>query len=146
MDQPFYGFMYSPEDRLYSFTSHGKKGRIKKVVQLQLIENEAFNLCLGDWIDETGEIDDLTVTDNGDMEMVISTVVEIIRRFLSLRPGRSVQFAGSSAARTRLYQIVIHHNYEIFSERFRIWGLLNGNWHPFEKNVNNEAFLVSDLL
>jgi len=146
MDRQDYEFTYSDEYKLYSFVSEGRKGSIIKLVQFQLLKADRYNLAFGDWSPTMGGIDDMTVTDNGDMEMVLSTVVQIAKTFLSSNPGKSIQFSGSTAGRTRLYQIILNMNYEIISQQFEILGLLHGKWHKFEKNVNYEVFLISKLL
>ncbi|SDE52857.1 hypothetical protein SAMN04487996_105288 [Dyadobacter soli] len=146
MDHPNYEFIYSDEHNLYSFISKGTKGYFIKLVQYQALKANLYNLAFGDWSPAIGGIDDKAVTDNGDMEMVISTVVQITKAFLRANPGVSVQFRGSTSARTRLYQIVLNTNYHVISQQFEILGLLNGKWHKFEKNVNYEVFLVSELL
>jgi hypothetical protein len=146
MDRPSYGFEYSPAHKLYSFISEGDKGDIIKLVQFQFVDDDTFNLAFGDWNEALDGIDDMVVTDNGDMEKVLATIIQIIKKFLSSNHRSSVQFTGSTPVRTRLYQIIISINYESISQQFEVWGYLNGIWHRFEKNVNYEVFLISELL
>lgn len=146
MDRPSYGFEYSPAYKLYSFISEGDKGSITKLVQFQFVEDNTFNLAFGDWNEDLGGIDDMVVTDNGDMEKVLATIIQITAKFLMSNHRSSVQFTGSTPVRTRLYQIIVSTNYESISLQFEVWGYLNGIWYRFEKNVNYEAFLISELL
>jgi hypothetical protein len=110
-----------------------------------LIQSGKYNLGFGDWNEEKQGYDDKAITDNGDMEIVLSTVIRVTTRFLSTIPGVSVHLTGSTAARIRLYRIIISNNYEVISREFTVLGLLCGECFKYEKNVNYEAFLVSKL-
>lgn len=146
MGQPHYKIEYSIARKAYLFVSQGRHGCVDKVVTFQLISNDIYNLAFGNWKRDDIEFDDLVVTDNGDMEMVLSTVIEITKMFLAANPDVYVNFTGSTAARTRLYQIIIGNISEIVVGQYDVWGELEGHWVPFEKNVNYEAFLVSKSL
>jgi hypothetical protein len=146
MDRPHYEIEYSLPLKVYLFVSEGKHGRVKKIVKFNLIQKDLFNLGFGDWKEDDHDFDDLVVTDNGDMEMVLSTVIKITGKFLYMNPGVSVYLTGSTASRTRLYRLIISNNYEIIRREYNVWGYWHGGWCPFEKNVNYEAFLVSKLL
>jgi hypothetical protein len=145
MDQPHYEFEYSLPRKVYSFTSEGRNGPVRKVVEFTLIQSGKYNLGFGDWNEEKQGYDDKAITDNGDMEIMLSTVIRVTTRFLSTIPGVSVHLTGSTAARIRLYRIIISNNYEVISREFTVLGLLCGEWFKYEKNVNYEAFLVSKL-
>jgi methionine salvage enolase-phosphatase E1 len=80
------------------------------------------------------------------MEMVLSTVIEITKMLLAANPDVYIYFTGSTAAITRLYQIIVGNISEIVCGQYDVWGELEGHWVPFEKNVNYEAFLVSKSL
>lgn len=146
MGQPHYKIEYSIARKANLFVSQGRHGCVDKVVTFQLISNDIYNLAFGNWKRDDIEFDDLVVTDNGDMEMVLSTVIEITKMFLAANPDVYVNFTGSTAARTRLYQIIIGNISEIVVGQYDVWGELEGHWVPFEKNVNYEAFLVSKSL
>jgi len=146
MDQPHYQVQRSLHNNVYSFVSEGKKGSVKKKVQFDLITAGIFNLGFGDWEDSDAGFDDLTITDNGDMKMVLSTVVRIAAEFLSGNPGVIIHLTGSTPARTRLYRIIISNRYETIRNDFSVLGYLNGGFHPFQKNMNYEAFLIFKLL
>ena len=123
MDRPSYGFEYSPAYKLYSFISEGDKGSITKLVQFQFVEDNTFNLAFGDWNEDLGGIDDMVVTDNGDMEKVLATIIQITAKFLMSNHRSSVQFTGSTPVRTRLYQMIVSTNYESISLQFEVWGI-----------------------
>jgi hypothetical protein len=146
MDRPSYEFEYSLPQAVYLFTSEGKNGRVGKRVQFDLIQDNMFNLGFGDWKEDECGFDDLVITNNGDMEKVLSTVIAIAVKFLSLNYGASLYLTGSTAARTRLYRIIISNNYHTISREYAVWGYWRGEWCTYEKNVDYEAFLVSELL
>jgi hypothetical protein len=53
----------------FEFVSEGPKGAIRKLIEFQETTNpDVFNLAFGDLNPETQEIDDLSVSDNGDTE------------------------------------------------------------------------------
>lgn len=145
MDQPHYSFESTRAEYVFSFVSDGPRGRIEKRVQFSPTGAETFNLGFGDWIEEKGEIDDMTVSDNGDMESILATVIEVMRFFLLEHCGARIFLTGSTTARTRLYQIIINTNLDVIKANFVVVGFRNGHWSSFEKNVHYESFMVSKL-
>ena len=129
---------------VYEFISEGSKGKISKLV----IYNEThlhnfYNLAFGDKDQTTGEIDDSTVTNNGDSEKVLATVAATLYTFTDKFPGAMIFASGSTKARTRLYRIGITNNLDLIMEDFEIFGLTKDkNWQPFEKKKDFDAFLV----
>lgn len=144
MDRPHYSFEYSNPQEVYTFFSEGKNGRIKKLVKFQLVHRNLFNLSFGDWDETVDDLDDLAISDNGDMEVVLATVIRITRQFLASHPGADVYFRGSTAARTRIYRAIIGSHYKVISEDFKVLGFFGGNWMNYEKNVTYEAFLIQN--
>lgn len=59
---------------------------------------------MGD-IDESGDINVFSKSNNGNMEAVLATVIKIITHFFKHYPDAKVYVKGSTPARTRLYQI-----------------------------------------
>lgn len=60
-------YIYKTDNFLdYEFISIGPNGAIKKVIRFTQLDKEAYNLAFGDLDFETGEIDDLSVTNNND--------------------------------------------------------------------------------
>ena len=145
MDQSHYSFNSAENNYLFSFVSEGPQGCIEKRVQFTPMGGATFNLGFGDWIKETGEIDDMAVSNNGDIELVLATVIEVLRFFLSKHSGARIFLTGSTPARTRLYRIIINTNLDVIKAEFDIAGFKNGQWSRFEKNVDYESFTVSKL-
>jgi hypothetical protein len=69
MHQDRYPTTASPTKREYEFLSKGKNGAVRKIVQYSQIPgapSNTYNLAFGDFDEESGEIDDAIVTNNGD--------------------------------------------------------------------------------
>ncbi len=93
---------------VYEFISEGRKGVIRKLVQFQATNQpNLYNLAFGDKDPITGQINDLAVSDNGDTEKVLATVVGALYAFFDKHPGAFVYAVGSTEARTRLYRMGI---------------------------------------
>lgn len=66
MKLPKYQLKSSDKLSSYEFASEGVKGQILKRIQFTLINrDEVYNLAFGDKNLETGEIDDLAISNNG---------------------------------------------------------------------------------
>jgi hypothetical protein len=94
------------EDSLmvFDFVSGGPKGRIHKLVKFSETNLKGlYNLAFGDKDLETGEINDLSISNNGDSEKVLATVVASVYAFTDYNPNSFVYATGSTRARTRLY-------------------------------------------
>lgn len=143
MNKPRYVFTTEEYSEVFEFISEGPKGRIKKIVQYSgtNIEN-VFNLGFGDYDEETGEIDDKTISNNNDSEKILTTVAATVYAFIEKHPGVSIYAIGSNDVRTRLYRIGITNNLEEIQKDFHVFGLKNDSWEKFEKGVNYDAFLV----
>lgn len=58
----------------FEFISEGPKGTIRKLIKFQATTDPCvFNLAFGDKNAETREIDDLSISDNGDTDKVLAT-------------------------------------------------------------------------
>jgi hypothetical protein len=127
----------------FDFLSEGPKGKIEKIVQFTLIYQEnLYNLAFGDRNYSTGQIDDKVVTDNGDSEKVLASVVAAIYSFCEKTPEALIYATGSTAARTRLYRMGINKYYDIVREDFMIFGQAESEWEQYEKGKSYEAFVV----
>jgi hypothetical protein len=62
-----------------------------------------YNLAFGDKDHSTGEIDDKVISNNGDSEKVLATVVATVYAFTDKYPETWIYATGSTKARTRLY-------------------------------------------
>jgi len=141
-----YTYIKVPEIYYYEFFSEGPKGKIKKVVRYRLIEETTFpiyNLGFGDWDDETNDINDLITTNNHDQQKVLATVADTIINFIQTHPEALIFIQGSTPSRTRLYQMGISKLWDEIQKHFSIIGSVDGQWQPFEKGINYEAFIIN---
>ncbi|MEJ7681298.1 MAG: hypothetical protein WKG06_26305 [Segetibacter sp.] len=83
-----------------------------------------YNLGFGDK-DETGNIDDKVVTNNGDSEKVLATVASTLYTFTDKFPEAMIFVTGSTKARTRLYKIGISNYIEEIEVDFEVFGLVD---------------------
>lgn len=128
---------------VFEFTSEGPKGKIAKLVQYGETNLKGFyNLALGDKDLTTGEIDDSVVSNNNDSDKILATVVATVYAFTDNRPEAWVYATGSTKSRTRLYRMGLTKYLEEIQEDFELYGQKEGEWQPFEKGVEYEAFLA----
>lgn len=129
---------------VFEFTSLGVKGNISKlIVYSQTHLHNFYNLGFGDKNENTGQIDDEVITNNGDSDKVLATVASTLYIFTEKYPDAMVFATGSTKARTRLYRIGISNNFLEIQEDFKVYGLANNNWQNFQNHIEFEAFLVT---
>jgi hypothetical protein len=89
----------------FEFISEGKNGLIHKLVRYQPTNlKDIYNLAFGDKDHSTGEIDDTVISNNGDSEKVLTTVVAAPYAFTDKYPDIWIYATGSTNSRTRLYR------------------------------------------
>ena len=127
----------------FEFISEGNKGLVRKLIEFQATtEADVYNLAFGDKDFISGEINDLAVTNNGDTEKVLVTVVAALYIFFDNYPTTYVYATGSTKARTRLYRIGITKFYEEVQSDFYLYGELENNFPEFELGIEYNGFLV----
>lgn len=146
MNKPKY--LYKSEElfRVYEFISAGRNGKIKKMVQYSDTGTEnVYNLAFGDYDETTNEINDLTVTNNGDSLKVLATVASTLYAFTKKYPNAIIFATGSTDVRTRLYRMGITKNLAEIKEDFKVYGLTisENKWKEFIVGEEYEAFLIT---
>jgi hypothetical protein len=130
------------DPRVYLFESSGPKGVIEKAVVFSATALFGlYNLGFGD-VTMEGEIDDLAVSDNGDMQKVLATIASIVVDFTYKNPDAMIVAAGSTPSRTRLYRMGIASHYGLLAADFQVFGFNAGKWEEFTKGKDYEAFYV----
>jgi len=87
MKLPKYPLASSDKLLTFEFISEGPKGLIYKLVRYQPTNlKDVYNLAFGDKDHLTGDIDDTAISNNGDSEKVLSTVVATIYAFTDKYP------------------------------------------------------------
>lgn len=142
MDKPSYPFKGLENGHRFEFESVSSKKIIRKAIEFREIETpNLYNLALVD-VKEDGTFDDMSVSDNGDMETIISTVIKTIQVFLTFQPEAKVLFMGSSPSRTRLYRGIISKYLGQAELFYIIHGISNWVNEPFQRDKNYDAFLI----
>jgi len=127
----------------FEFLSEGTKSQIIKLVQFQQINlSNLYNLAFGDLNQLTGQFDDKLVTDNGNSEKVLATVIASIYAFAGQYTDAWIYAAGSTATRTRLYRMGINKYYEIVEGDFDIMGEYLSEREWYKKGRDYQAFAV----
>ncbi len=138
-----YHLKSDPDFAVFEFVSVGTKGAVRKLIHFQSTYTPGlYNLAFGDKNLETGEIDDLAVTNNGDTDKVLATVVGALYIFLDKNPDALVYATGSTSARTRLYRMGITRFHDQLREDLSIYGRVGKDFHPFEPAAEYEGFLA----
>jgi hypothetical protein len=128
---------------VFEFISEGPKGQITKLVKFSETNLKGlFNLAFGDKDKLTGEINDIVISNNDDSEKVLATVIATLYAFTDKHPEAYVLASGSTKSRTRLYRMGITKYLDEIRNDYFIYGLRNGEWVNFEKEIEYEAFLA----
>jgi len=128
---------------VFEFVSEGPNGLIRKLIQFQLTNQpDLYNLAFGDKSKETGEVDDLAVSNNGDADKVLATVVAALYAFFDKYPNAYVYATGSTKARTRLYRMGITRFYDEMSRDFELYGQIGDEFSDFEVGREYAGFLA----
>ena len=143
MKLPKYQLKSTEKLSSYEFISEGTKGLITKRIQFTQINRKGvYNLAFGDKDILSGDIDDLAISNNGDSEKILATVIGAVYSFCDKNPNAWILATGSTASRTRLYQIGIAKYYEDLTEEFDIYGQVEDDWELFKFGKNYSAFLA----
>lgn len=128
---------------VFEFVSEGPKGLIRKIVQFQETNQaNVFNLSFGDKNPETGEVNDLAISNNSDSEKVLATVVAALYTFFDNYAGAFVYATGSTPARTRLYRMGITRFYKEILQDFELYGQVGDAFYAFEIGKEYTGFLA----
>ena len=143
MNLPHYNYT-TTDFQEYEFYSVGPKGAIKKIVRFQQIQEDPviYNLAFGDQDPITGDINDSVTSNNEDRDIVLVTVARTVIEFCDHHGDHFILAKGSTPVRTRLYQMGIAANWNEIESLLYVYGYVNGEWRPFRKAVNYEAFIV----
>ena len=102
------------------------------------------NLAFGDKDHTTGEIDDTVISNNGDSEKVLATVVATVYAFTDKYPDATIYATGSTKARTRLYRMGITKYFLEATKDFEILGERIDDWETFKKMLNTMDFSLKE--
>ncbi|MEO8146426.1 MAG: hypothetical protein ABI723_02255 [Bacteroidia bacterium] len=141
MQLPKYQLKAEKSLMVFEFTSIGPKGNIPKLVKFSETNlKDLYNLAFGDKDLSTGGINDLVISNNGDSETVLSTVVSTVYAFTERYPYAWVVATGSTNSRTRLYRMGISKYILEIKKDFQVFGLRNDEWKSLKRKLNTEHF------
>ena len=142
-----YALKASSDLLLFEFVSEGSKGAIRKLILFQetTVPN-LYNLAFGDKDPLTGNLNDLAVSNNGDTDKVLATVVAALYAFFERFPDAFVYATGSTAARTRLYRMGITRFYGKMQADFYLYGQVGDDFPAFELGREYDGFLAQRKL
>lgn len=127
----------------FEFVSVGSKGSIPKMIEFQTTSTaNLYNLAFGDKNAETGELDDLAISNNGDTEKVLGTVVAAVYAFFDAHPDAIIYATGSTSSRTRLYRIGICKFYGEIENDYYLYGQIGDKLYPFEAGKEYDGFVA----
>ena len=125
MHLPKYPLNSSDKMMTFEFISEGDKGLIHKLVRFQSTNlKDVYNLAFGDKNYLTGDIDDKVISNNGDSEKVLASVVATLYAFTDKYSEVWIYATGSTKSRTRLYRMGITKFYTEVKKDFEIYGQL----------------------
>jgi hypothetical protein len=96
MKYEVYGNIEATDDfDVFEFNSIGQRGTIRKRVAFTETEkSNIYNLAFGE-VDEADEMNDYSVSDNGDRNKVLTTIVSIVEIYAKRYPDRWIIFKGN---------------------------------------------------
>jgi hypothetical protein len=145
MNEPAYPFTVSDDALDYSFESVSDQKVITKVIRFNPFRANPifYNMALVDVLDD-GTTNDLVVSNNQDMPVILATVAKALLMFFDHYPRKLIYFTGSDEQgyRNRLYRIVVSRELGKVVELFDIYGQLpDESFEDFQPNRPYKAFI-----
>ena len=104
-----------------------------------------YNLEFGDCDSELKGIDDLVVTDNGDMRKVLKTVASTLECFFQEFPNEEVHIDGSDSIRREYYNKLIRDYFNLIPSHFKVQGHSDDGLETFRNGVRYNFIVVCKL-
>ena len=131
---------------IFEFVSQGRTQLKKKVIFTPLDEDSNIHILDLVSIDSNGCEDKETESRNGDIDLIINTVANIVEYFLIKFPDRQVFLLGSDMRRIRKYRMFIGSNYHLVESNFSILASMdvsdNIQFESYQKNKPYFSFLI----
>jgi len=127
----------------FEFISSGPKGQICKIIHFDETDIEyLFNLSFGDINPLTNELDDFVISNNGDRDKILATIVTSVDIFTLNYPDAYIYAEGSTKSRTRLYRMGITKYLAEIQAEFIILGRKGNELEEFVVGTDYDAFIV----
>jgi hypothetical protein len=141
--EPYPDLVALPDLSDFQFISEGPRGRIAKQIQFTLLfKPRIYMLQLGD-INEYGGFDRSAISNNGDKNRILATVIQAIEVFTTRYPDRSIRIWSLSAERSRLFQIAISKNFQQLSTKFTVQTMAREGFLLFRKDIDKTDFVLN---
>jgi hypothetical protein len=134
-----------PDFSAFQFTSRGIAGStIRQVRFISQKEGNVYNLDISDLHpkDQSAQ----TITDNGDMNNVLTTLILIIELYTERYPTRVIRLKGNTKEKARLYRIALDMHVDILYPHFDIGLELEDRFFPLRGSarecIDNIAFIL----
>ncbi len=138
-----YALKAGQDQTVFDFISEGTKGVIRKIILFQpTTEPNLYNLAFGDRDSVTGGVNDMAISNNGDTDKILATVVAALYVFCEHYPDAFVYATGSTSARTRLYRMGITRFHEEVRKDFFLYGQVGDDFPEFELGKDYDGFLA----
>src|SRR5262245_19053590 len=98
--------LFDPKYQKFEFLSVGKYIICKRGMFVSTDNESVYNLVFGDAVGSEG-IEDYSISNNGDRDKILVTLINIIDRYTSRFPERWIYFKGNTEAKSRLYRMAI---------------------------------------
>ena len=129
----------------FQFTSTGLAGPVTRQVRFNGQKDAGiYNLDLRD-LPVTRKDDPGRVTDQGDMNTVLATLVQIIEIYTERYPRRTIRLKGDTQEKAHLYRMALDHHLDILCPLF----IINLEEHVADdaedaddRNIDNIAFVL----
>ena len=126
----------------FQFTSVGLAGPVTRQIRFNgQKDNGVYNLDLRD-LPVTKKDDPGRVTDQGDMDAVLATMIQIIEIYTERYPRRSIRLKGDTQEKAHLYRMALDHHLDILFPVFTI----NMEQHVAnagdKEHIDNIAFVL----
>ena len=142
MDLEFYPF-YADDDRLYfSFLSVSPERTIQKaIIFTPLSAHRIFNLALVDVLPD-GSFCDQTISNNGDLEKIMATVIQCIAQFFESYTQADIYLQANTPAKNRLYRIIISRELSRIKKYYEIYGINDSVTEPFQAGREYHHYII----
>jgi hypothetical protein len=120
----------------------GRLGNIPKAVVFAQTDVDYYEIILGDYDALNKHLDTHTVSNNGDIALVLITVAQIIALFFQKYPQAHLVIEANTPLKHKLYKRIIDNNLAYIETKYVVWGVLDMIiQEPYQKEGEYRAFV-----
>lgn len=140
--EPYSNLQAMPDFSAFLFNSIGLSGTITRQVRFTgQKDGKIYNLDLRDFPVEKNA-GPAEIADNGDMDTILSTLIQIIEVYTERYPRRTIRLVGNTGQKTQLYRSALERHLDIIYPLFVVSLEENVCSSPSDRNINSIAFLL----